>query len=130
MPGRQEAYRRIAGICTAEESSDLIDELIDRYGDPPKAILGLINVSLIRNMASKAGVTEISQREDRIYMYIRTAAPEQIMALSAAYPSRLLIKGDGLRPYVSVRLLAKDDPVAVMQHMVEVFSGASEKKDK
>ncbi|MBR4225080.1 MAG: transcription-repair coupling factor, partial [Oscillospiraceae bacterium] len=78
VPGRLEAYRRIAGICTAEESSDLIDELIDRYGDPPKAILGLINVSLIRNMASKAGVTEISQREDRIYMYIRTAAPEQI----------------------------------------------------
>ena len=128
VAGRLEAYRRIAALANREDSSDLIDELIDRYGEPPKAILGLINVSLTRNIASKAGISEISQKGDRIYMYIKTAAPEQIEALSAEYPNRLMVKGDGMRPYAAVRLLPKDDPAKVMQRAVEVFAGVPSEK--
>ncbi len=125
LPGRLEAYRRIAAVSSGEESSDLIDELIDRYGEPPKAILGLIQVSLTRNIASRAGISEIKQQGDRIYLYIRTAAPEQVAALSAAYKNRLLIKGDGLRPYIAVRLLNKDEPAKIMQDAVEIFASAA-----
>ena len=37
-PGRIEAYKRIAAIQTPEDAADVLDELIDRYGDPPPSV--------------------------------------------------------------------------------------------
>ncbi len=47
-PGRIEAYKRIAAIQTPEDAADVLDELIDRYGDPPPSVSDLVNVSLAR----------------------------------------------------------------------------------
>ena len=44
---RLDIYRKIAAITTEEDQSELLDELIDRYGEPPKAILGLLTVALM-----------------------------------------------------------------------------------
>ena len=55
---RIDCYRKIASIGNEEDSRDVIDELIDRYGDPPKSVLGLVNVALTRNTASKLGIKE------------------------------------------------------------------------
>ena len=41
---------------------DLIDELIDRFGDPPDAVKGLMDVALVRNTAAQFGIKEITQR--------------------------------------------------------------------
>ena len=35
-PGRIEAYKRIAAVSTPEDAADVLDELIDRYGDVPR----------------------------------------------------------------------------------------------
>ncbi|MCL2367753.1 MAG: transcription-repair coupling factor, partial [Oscillospiraceae bacterium] len=59
---RMDLYRRIAHIRTEEESSDLLDELIDRYGEPPKSVLALVQVARLRGEASLAGITEIAQK--------------------------------------------------------------------
>ncbi|MBQ5312197.1 MAG: transcription-repair coupling factor, partial [Oscillospiraceae bacterium] len=123
LPGRLEAYRRIAAVSTREESSDLIDEFIDRYGDPPRAILGLINVALTRNMASRTGIREITQRGDSIYIYIKSAELERIQALVAEYKNRVTISAAGDKPYISVRLLKKDKPAVIMQRSVEILAG-------
>ena len=46
--GRIEAYKRIAAIETADDATDVLDELIDRYGDPPRSVQGLVDISLVR----------------------------------------------------------------------------------
>ncbi len=48
-------YRRIAAIRTNDDASDLMDEMIDRYGEPPKPVLALLDVALLRAAAAKAG---------------------------------------------------------------------------
>ena len=53
--GRIEAYKRIAAIETAEDAEDVLDELIDRYGDPPKSVQSLVDVSLVRVTARARG---------------------------------------------------------------------------
>lgn len=58
---RLDAYRRISDIKCDEDASDVIDEFIDRYGDIPKAVRGLINIALIRNVARLFGIYEIKQ---------------------------------------------------------------------
>ena len=59
-------YRRIASIRTNDDASDVLDELIDRYGEPPKPVLALLDVALLRSAAVKAGVGDISQRGDNL----------------------------------------------------------------
>ena len=36
-------YKRIAGIETADESEEMLEELIDRFGDPPKSVENLLS---------------------------------------------------------------------------------------
>ena len=92
---RIDAYRRIASIVTEEDSRDVIDELIDRYGDPPKPVMGLINVALVRNAAAKIGIKEISQRGSRVMFMLRDLRPEMPPKLIKVYGSRLkFIQGD------------------------------------
>ncbi|MEN2519086.1 TRCF domain-containing protein, partial [Acinetobacter baumannii] len=61
--GRIEAYKRIAAIQTPEDAADVLDELIDRYGDPPPSVSSLVSVSLVRVLAASLGVYEVTQKK-------------------------------------------------------------------
>lgn len=128
LSGRLDAYRKIAAVSNKEESLDLLDEFIDRYGDPPKAIQGLITVALTRNMAGQSGITEITQRNDSMIIYVKTASIEQVQALVAEYKNKVTVNGSGAKPYISIKLNKKDKPEEVMQHAVEVFFNARSKE--
>ena len=60
LPARLGIYRRIADIRDDSDAADVIDELCDRFGEPPKAVMGLIEISLLRSRAQTAGITEIT----------------------------------------------------------------------
>ena len=103
---RIDAYRRIASIVTEEDSRDVIDELIDRFGDPPKPVMGLINVALVRNSAASIGIKEITQRGTKALFTLRELKPEAAPKLLDIYGSRLrFIQGD--EPGFSVEVSAK-----------------------
>ena len=61
---RMEMYRKIAVITDDEDERDVIDELIDRFGDPPKAVVQLVHLSKIRHLASTLKVETIQQKGD------------------------------------------------------------------
>lgn len=54
-------YKRISEISSEKDLSDMTDELIDRFGDPPKSVMNLLGVSLLRSHAHEAYITEIKQ---------------------------------------------------------------------
>ena len=99
---------------------DLTDELIDRYGDPPKAIQGLITVALVRNMAGESGITEISQKNSCLLFYMKCGTIEQIQAVVAAYRGRVTVNSSE-KPYISVKLTPKDKAVDVMESVVRIL---------
>ncbi len=129
MAQRIDAYKKIAVISSKEDSQDLIDEFIDRYGDPPKAILGLIEVSLLRNVAARLGITEISQRNGNLLFY--TASPEmsQIKALSAAYKGRVLFNSLA-KPYISVKLEKMQKPEKLISEVIEIMNDSAGSDEK
>lgn len=90
---RIDIYRKIILVSQDEDKSDLIDELIDRYGEPPKSVVGLIDVSLLRNKAAHLGITEISQKNGSMYFYTEYLNMEQVAALSAAYKGKVTFNG-------------------------------------
>ena len=63
---RMDLYRRIAAIRSEEEADDLVDELIDRYGEPPRTVNNLISVALLRAAAAEADITDIAQKNGQL----------------------------------------------------------------
>ncbi|MCC8061193.1 MAG: transcription-repair coupling factor [Clostridiales bacterium] len=64
-------YKRISAIENEEESMDMQDELIDRFGEIPKAVENLLAIALLKAMAHRAYVTEVrmNRQEIRLTMY-------------------------------------------------------------
>ncbi|MBQ3856286.1 MAG: transcription-repair coupling factor, partial [Ruminococcus sp.] len=121
-----EIYRRIMTVTADEDKYDLIDELIDRYGDPPKSVVGLIDVSLLRNKAAHLGITEISQKNGAMYFYTEYLTAEQVAALGSAYKGRITFNGSG-KSYVSVKISPKQRPFDMMKAAVDIIGSAAEK---
>ncbi|MDO4491920.1 MAG: transcription-repair coupling factor [Lachnospiraceae bacterium] len=57
-------YKRIACLETREEADDMLEELIDRFGEPPKSVQNLLKIADVKADAHKAYVTEIKQLQD------------------------------------------------------------------
>lgn len=59
-------YRRIAVIENEEERDDMLEELIDRFGEPPRSVLNLLEITRLRGQAHELYIREIQGRTDRI----------------------------------------------------------------
>lgn len=129
LSGRLDVYRKIASLQTNEDSMDLIDELIDRYGEPPKAIQGLITVALLRNMAGSLGITEITQRSGMMLFYVKTATMEQIQALVKTFKGRVTVNGSD-KPYIAVKIAKDDKPMELMGSVINIMHENKESAEK
>jgi len=63
---RLSMYRRIAEVETEKDEGDVIEELTDRFGDPPTPVMNLLLISRIRQQAHNVYITEIKQKEGEI----------------------------------------------------------------
>ena len=87
-----DVYKRISAIESEEEYMDMQDELIDRFGDIPKAVDNLLRIALIKALAHQAYVTEvgINRQEVRISMFPKAKLnTEGIPTLVAEYKGAL-----------------------------------------
>lgn len=112
--GRIEAYKRIAAIQTPEDAADVLDELIDRYGDPPPSVSDLVNVSLARVQATAVGVYEVAQRKDVLTLQLEQLDVPLIRGLLIAFDGRVTA-GAGAKPYLSVTLRPEEKPLELLQ---------------
>ena len=81
----------------------MYDELIDRFGEPPAAVQGLIDVVLLRNRAANNGIYEVRQTADTLLLYQRTLDLAVGSKMSAALPGRVMINA-GPKPYLAVKI--------------------------
>jgi transcription-repair coupling factor (superfamily II helicase) len=114
---RIDIYKKIAAISGDEDASDVTDELIDRFGEPPAAVLGLIDVSLLRGMAAELGINEIQQREEAVLLYQDPPDMKAIGLLASRMKGRVMVSG-GKRPYITVRLKGKEDPIELIRQVL------------
>ena len=85
-------YKRIAAIENEEEYDDMLEELVDRFGEPPKSVQNLLAVANLKALAHSAWVTEVAQRgnEIKFTMFERAQAdPKKIELLVKQYRGRL-----------------------------------------
>lgn len=90
-------YKRIAGIENQSDYDDMLEELLDRFGEPTKAVLNLLAIAKMKAIAHQAYVTEIKQigKEIKITLYEKAKInPAGIPALMDKYRRRLQFKTD------------------------------------
>ena len=90
-------YKRIAAIESEEEMEDMVEELIDRFGDIPKKVEMLLTVAQLKALAHKVYVTAVEQKGDTytFAMYERAkVCPEKIPALLKEFRDDLAFKAE------------------------------------
>lgn len=124
---RMDLYRRIAAIRTNDDASDLMDELIDRYGEPPRPVLALLDVALLRAAAAKAGVSDITQKQDTLRFTLAVFRPEALVKVCglAKYKFRLTLSA-GETPMLTLKLKPNADVLETALELVEDLKLASQ----
>lgn len=100
-----EIYQDIALCRTEEDIQNVIDEIIDRYGQMPKEVLNLIEIARIKNLARKVGIIKISEKKDSvIFMYDTSKFNNEIVEdLVKTYESKIKFS-PGAQAYISLRI--------------------------
>jgi transcription-repair coupling factor (superfamily II helicase) len=88
---RLEAYTSIAAIDSDADIAAVTDELTDRYGPPPRAVLNLLQVARLRARARRAGLTDITQQGNHIRFAPVELPESREVRVQRLYP-RTLIK--------------------------------------
>ena len=128
--GRIEAYKRIAAIGSKEDASDVLDELIDRYGDLPAAVEGLVDISLARVTAARLGIYEINQQQSNLRLFSDTLAPGAACRLLETMAGRVLYNG-GAKPYLAVSVRTGEKPLDILVMALDALQeGAQEEENR
>ena len=59
---RVDVYKKIASIRTGEDREDLIEELIDRFGDPSRPVMNLIDIAQLKALCQSVGIDWVGGR--------------------------------------------------------------------
>ena len=103
---RMDLYRRMAAIRSQEDADDLLDEIIDRYGDPPKGVLNLIEIALLRANARKVSIRDIRQKAGEIQFVLGELNFQAFSDLcqEASYKNRIQLIASAKQPTMRLRL--------------------------
>ena len=123
VPNKIAMYRRIADIRTRDDADDVMDELIDRFGEPPMSVQGLIMVALMRNTALAQGIYEIGKSGNKINLYIESLDMNKISALAAKMRGRITVAAAG-KPHIAIKLNPGEEQLAILKKALEIMEKA------
>ena len=95
-------YKKIASVRTWDDEDEVIDELLDRFGDVPWQTINLVKISHIRYLAELMSITEIKQDKNKVTLSFAPENPLSGYALANAaekYGPKLFIHG-GQQPFI------------------------------
>lgn len=119
---RIDYYRKIALLESQEEREDLVDEMLDRFGEIPKPVKNLMDISLCRNTASGMDIEKITQTENIIAFYTKEPNMEKWLLLSQVpeLKGKIMLSPSG-KPHFSARLKNGENPVEVMKTVLDSY---------
>ena len=117
---RMDLYRRIAAIRTDSDADELLDELMDRYGEAPKSVLALLDVALLRTVAREAGVVDITQKKVAVRFKFGAFDPQAVVMVISQNKYKLrcaLSAGDV--PVLTMKLKPNEDVLEAARTLAE-----------
>ena len=120
---RMDLYRRMAAIRSEADSDDLLDEIIDRYGEPPRSVMNLCDVALLRALAKDASICDIRQKGGEIWFTLANLNFEAATRLCTGndYQDRLFFVPNAKSPTLRLRLASGVDALKQSRVFVEKY---------
>ena len=117
---RMDLYRRMAAIRSQEDADELLDEIVDRYGDPPKGVMNLIAIALLRARAAATGICDITQKGRTLCFTYAQFSLEAVAAVCSApeYKKRVFLSPNAEKPTLTLKLTAGEDPLRAAQQLL------------
>lgn len=118
---RMDLYRRMAAIREQSHADDLLDEIIDRYGEPPKGVLNLIDIALLRANARKAHIQDIKQKADEVLFTMAELNLEAISQICTEpeYKNRVQFVASAKLPTLRLKLVTGIDSLKQSKVFIE-----------
>ena len=122
---RMDLYRRMAAIRTETDADDLLDEIVDRYGEPPKGVLNLIDIALLRAKARDCGITDIKQKAGDVLFTLHNLNFDAVGNLCADndYKARVTFLASAKQPTLRLKLTPKVDSLKQCKAFIARYSG-------
>ncbi len=124
---RMEIYKRISYIETESDKEELIDELIDRFGDVPVPVVRLMDVALAKAMAERAGIKKVEERDGRLSFVSGHPKLDIWSEVFAEFPA-LAFVGAG-SPIIVYRMKKQEDPTAVARAVLSKYVSVMEESE-
>jgi len=123
---RMDLYRRMAAVRSQEDADELLDEIVDRYGDPPKGVMNLIAIALLRAKAASLGICDISQKGRTLRFTYAQFTLESVAAVCGApeYKKRVFFSPNAEKPLLTLNLAAGENPLAAAQQFLNFMQSA------
>lgn len=115
-------YKKIAGIFSEDDMEEIIDEMIDRFGELPKETLNLIRISRIRALSEELSVKRIHEQKNAIIVEFakeNPLNPYALMNVNEKFGMRAFVHG-GVEPYIKLTTtpIAKLDDAAELLQII------------
>lgn len=128
-------YKRIAGIETQDEAEEMMEELLDRFGDPPASVSSLLSIAQVKAKAHRAYIKDITQKGTTLRMMLYEHAKiqtDRISGLVKQYEGKLTFTAAGRNPVFVYHLVQnsrdakKPDVLGLVSGFVEDLAGICE----
>ena len=121
---RMDLYRRMAAIRSETDADDLLDEIVDRYGEPPKGVLNLIDIALLRAKAKACGIVDIKQKAGDVLFTLHNLNFDAVGNLCADsdYKTRVTFLASAKQPTLRLKLTPKVDSLKQCKAFIARYS--------
>ena len=120
---RMALYRRMAAIRSQHDADELLDEIVDRYGDPPKGVLNLIDIALLRAEARRCGIEDIRQKAGDVLFAFTELNFEVMTALCSenSYKNRVSFVATAKKPTLRLKLATGSDSLKQSKNFISKY---------
>ncbi len=121
QPQRMSLYKRIATIQTNEDRDDILDELSDRFGEPPKEVESLLDIALLRAKAIECGFTKVTQSGGEVNITPEKFELSPWQILSDEYDAKIRLVLSAPEPYIALKLPSKGNKLDAVNRLFENY---------
>ncbi len=119
---RIDIYHKIAAIRNGADASDVLDELVDRFGDPPASVENLVYVALIKSILSENNFFEVRQQANSLLLYPLALDDGIVKKLIGVLGTRVTATA-GLKPYIAVKCAQNQPAVETLKETAAALLG-------
>ncbi|MHB8945303.1 MAG: transcription-repair coupling factor [Bacillota bacterium] len=116
-----ELYKKISVVEGREDADEIVDEIRDRFGDPPAAVQNLVGVARLKALARKVGVTAISQQKGFVSVKfgpMRRLSMDGLADLARKHRDRVSLSPQKATPVLLVKVQGLEEA-----RLIEVLEG-------